>query len=135
MIIIDANVAQEFTAGSDEAKAITTWILGRGRVSTGGRNLEELVKTPIREFILQLDRAGKLLRAQKEIVDAMEIKIARSGIQSDDPHVIALAHVSGARLLYTKDRALIVDFTSTKNLPRPRGKCYRYAQRHKHLLR
>ena len=41
--------------------------------------------------------------------------------ESDDEHVIALAKVSGARLLYTNDNDLQADFTNTiliKDLPR-----------------
>ena len=45
-------------------------------------------------------------------------------ITSDDPHVLALARVSGARLLYTKDNALIRDFKDKKFIDQPRGKVY-----------
>ena len=43
---------------------------------------------------------------------------------SNDVHVLALALVSGARLLYTNDAALIMDFKNSKVIANPRGKVY-----------
>ncbi|MDD9979746.1 MAG: hypothetical protein OXU81_00025 [Gammaproteobacteria bacterium] len=43
---------------------------------------------------------------------------------SDDEHVVALALVSGARLLYTNDAALIDDFKNREIVRRPGGKIY-----------
>ena len=45
-------------------------------------------------------------------------------IRSDDPHVLALARVSGVRLLYTGDVDLIADFKDKAFIDRPRGKIY-----------
>ena len=44
------------------------------------------------------------------------------------PHVLALALVSGARLLYTNDAALIDDFGNPEIVARPRGKIYTTAR-------
>ena len=44
--------------------------------------------------------------------------------RSDDEHVLALAVVSGARLLYTNDTALIADFKNREIIANPRGKVY-----------
>ena len=47
----------------------------------------------------------------KSDVDARTEQIQSEGaIRSDDPHVIALAQVSGARLLYSNDGNLQQDF-------------------------
>ena len=44
--------------------------------------------------------------------------------ESDDEHVIALAQVSGARLLYADDRKLEKDFRNKALIDTPRGKIY-----------
>ena len=62
-------------------------------------------------------------------------ELKKAGVcQSDDAHVIALAQVSNARLLYTRDRNLQQDFKNKGLLDNPRGKIYS-APSHKHLLR
>jgi hypothetical protein len=63
------------------------------------------------------------------------ITVQSKELQSDDPHVLALALAGGARLIYTRDQALINDFTNPHVLTAPRGKCYRDCVRHRHLLK
>ena len=48
--------------------------------------------------------------------------------RSDDEHVLALALVSGARLLYTNDSALIEDFKNRAIVQNPAGKIYTTAR-------
>ena len=43
---------------------------------------------------------------------------------SDDQHVIALAQVSGARLLFSNEPNLHRDFKSKRLIDKPRGKVY-----------
>ena len=43
---------------------------------------------------------------------------------SDDPHVVALAQLSGARLLYSNDTDLMQDFRNRNLIDRPRGRIY-----------
>ena len=43
---------------------------------------------------------------------------------SDDQHIIALAQISGARLLYSHDGDLQEDFRNKELIDRPRGKVY-----------
>lgn len=45
-------------------------------------------------------------------------------LRSNDPHILALARASGARLLYTADKDLIADFKNPRIVSRPRGKVY-----------
>ena len=45
-------------------------------------------------------------------------------VKSDDEHVLALALVSGARLLYTNDSALKSDFSNTEIIADPEGNIY-----------
>ena len=62
-------------------------------------------------------------------------------LRSDDPHIIALANVSGARLLYSDDRNLHQDFTDGALIDNPRGKVYStlrnrdVTQAHRRLMR
>ena len=44
--------------------------------------------------------------------------------RSNDTHVIALAQISGARLLYSNDKDLHVDFKNKRLIDEPRGKIY-----------
>ena len=68
--------------------------------------------------------AGTIVLADAEKVDACAQEFAtKEAMESDDPHVLGLALVSGARLLYTNDRELQKDFTNPA-LIRPRGKVY-----------
>ena len=43
---------------------------------------------------------------------------------SDDEHVVAVAQLSSARLLYTNDRDLQRDFNNKALIDQPRGKVY-----------
>ena len=49
---------------------------------------------------------------------------ARGDLRSNDPHILALARASGARLLYTGDQDLIADFKDKHFIDNPRGKIY-----------
>ena len=60
-----------------------------------------------------------------EAVNARTEKLRqRDMCRSNDEHVLALALVSGARLLYTNDAALIADFKDREIVVNPRGKVY-----------
>ena len=67
-----------------------------------------------RTFVLWLRQAVQAGRAR--ILDDNEVNAATSAVladgvcQSDDPHVIALARISGTRLIYTNDNDLEGDF-------------------------
>ena len=45
-------------------------------------------------------------------------------MKSNDPHILALARASGARLVYTGDGKLIADFKNKRLIDGPRGKIY-----------
>ena len=44
--------------------------------------------------------------------------------RSNDAHIIELAQISGARLLYSNDRDLTDDFRDRGLVPNPRGRVY-----------
>lgn len=70
--------------------------------------------------------AGRARRIRDAVVDK-ETESIRAGenCRSNDFHVIALARVSGARLLFTNDRTLEQDFKDRSLVPDPRGKIYK----------
>jgi len=113
------------------------WIvLSDGKMVVGGRLLRELEQSATaRQFLAELIRAGKALRRSDSQVDRKEQELVKTRrCKSDDPHVIALALVSGARLLYSEDEDLHGDFKNPDLLSRPRGSVYQNPS-HAALLR
>jgi predicted nucleic acid-binding protein len=135
-IILDANVASEFPRGSPEAEAVTAWLLRKGILTTGGKNLRELaIVSKIGHFVQQLIKAGRAFIVDGSDLGKCEEHVVSLPLRSNDSHVIALALASGARLLYSRDQALIQDFKDQRFVRRPRGKCYLDAEKHSHLLK
>ncbi|MCC7493047.1 MAG: hypothetical protein IT204_11885 [Fimbriimonadaceae bacterium] len=106
-------------------KPVWTWLRGpHGRLVFGGRLATELLRVKQAAQMLQeLKRAGKAHLADAAQVDEAT-EAVRAACSSDDPHVVALAQVTGARLLCSDDKLLIDDFKNGALL-RPVGKVYR----------
>ena len=126
--IVDANVAHE-VFGADRPEAgvkFFEWInSGNGHLVAGGKLLKELNRTSAREWARQALNAGLIRNVPETHVDARMEELRNEGaIRSDDPHVLALAQISGARLLYSNDRALQQDFKSRRMIDNPPGKIY-----------
>ena len=133
--ILDANVAGEVfikrpkpaaqppTAGEKFLKWITK---GNGHLVVGGKLLCELDKVNrFREWAQQAILSGKMRRISDTPVDKKTAKLqAKRMCRSNDPHVIALAQISGARLLYTNDRRLQDDFRNEMLIDDPQGQIY-----------
>lgn len=84
---------------------------------------EHAKPTTITEWVVQIQQAGRLRSMNDITVDARADEIEKLGrCRSDDYHIIALAEISGARMLYSKDDALRQDFGDTDLLADPRGK-------------
>lgn len=139
-IIIDANCAQETLCPepSDDFRPVLDAILQKGaQVAYGGSKLKgEYGALPsVWRFVVALDRAGKARLWPDAEIDALQAALTVSGsLKSDDPHIIALAQVSGARLLCSRDKALHQDFLAKELVDQPRGKVYQRAA-HARLLR
>lgn len=138
-IIIDASVASQIVASppNPNAQPVIEWLTERdGRLVYGGQLTRELFEiADVRRWLLVLDRAGRARQFPSSGVDSETEKVERSGIcRSDDPHIIALARLSGARLLYTNDGNLEIDFTNKALISRPGGKIYK-RRAHSKLLR
>ena len=132
-IIVDANKLNGFLADPphEDAAPIHQWLnrrVGAGTLvySTEGKFACEVggnAKRKLEDYY----RAGRaqLVPASRFAKDEEELKA--SDIRSDDPHVLALARESGARLLYTGDNKLIADFTDRRIIQGPRGRVYKGA--------
>ena len=128
--IVDANVVSEVFGFNlpPAGEKFFDWLnKGSGQLVVGGKLLEELEKSSadFRRWGQEAQLAGKMRIVNKSEVDAKTEQIQGEGvIRSDDPHVIALAQVSGARLLYSNDGNLQQDFKNKKLIDDPRGKVY-----------
>ena len=144
--IVDANVVSE-VFGSNLSPAgdrFFNWLnRGSGLLVVGGKVLEELeASSPnFRRWGQEAQLAGRIRILNRTIIDERTAQLQNdAAIKSDDPHVIALAQVSGARLLYTNDLDLQRDFKNKMLIDEPRGKVYstgrggNYQRRHARLL-
>lgn len=117
---------------------------GRIILVVGGRLLKEpTVKNSdqVHSLWLQLIIAGLVKRFDdNDVDDQTQIVKRKGGYKSDDPHIIALAQISGARLLYSNDEKLQEDFKNKSLIDNPRGKVYstlkgkEYTTTHRNLL-
>lgn len=130
--IVDANAAHEVFGSSDEqptgaGEGFFRWLnSGKGKLVVGGKLKEELGRVPkFRMWATQAQLSGRLISKEKDSIDQEAKKIKENSIlQSDDSHIIALAQVSGARLLFSNDRDLQKDFKNPAIINEPRGKVY-----------
>ena len=135
-VIIDANAISEvFGSGqsggkatqSESGKQLFDWLdLKSGRLVVGGSKLQkELSNKNFRIWVQEADRVGKLRKHDDRKVDqkAKEL-LDKKACKSDDEHIVALAQISKARLLYSHDEPLHVDFKDAKLINRPRGKIF-----------
>ena len=91
----------------------------------GGRLYNELANHGNFEKWAEIAIAdGRVRRFPREELEAEEKRLPEEGIKSNDAHVIALARVSGARILYSDDGDLRDDFRNLSLVPRPRGRLY-----------
>ena len=102
------------------------------RLAVGGRLYDELANHGKFEKWAEAAIAdGRLRRFPREKVEAEEKGLPKTRIKSNDSHVIALARVSGARILYSDDSDLRDDFRNLSLVPRPKGRLYPMGQSEK----
>ena len=85
-------------------------------------------------MLVEWVRSGQVDRVSDADVSAKEATLAGK-IESDDEHILAVALLSGCRLLFSSDAALINDFKNAA-LVSPRGKVVKPStpDRHAHPL-
>lgn len=135
-LIVDNNIAAEFFCGTGpdllplrNAVLNSVCCLYYG----GGLRREYFRSEKVKRMVKQLDQAGRAKAVPDAKVDARMVIVAPQCV-SDDPHIIALALESGARLLCSLDQALHTDFTNPQLINAPRGHVYQNAT-HEHLIR
>ena len=95
------------------AREFKRWIeAGGARLVVGGKNLRELCKNrAFRAWLQEALRQGKATSVPDSRVDKEAESLRQSAsFKSNDEHVLALARLSGARLLYSRDGPLGDDF-------------------------
>lgn len=124
--IVDANRADDVFGPkrSEAGEAFFEWLRnGRGKLVIGGEVRRELARTSAKSWLQQLLLAGRAINVDDGQVDA-RTKEVRAQCRSDDPHIIALAQLSSARLLYSNDKDLHRDFRNRQLISEPRGRIY-----------
>ena len=129
-IIIDNNKFGEFD--SPDAAPILQWLERGGNVvyCVGGKFKE--VPSKAQDLLFEYEQKGKATRYLWNKIQS-EMASLPDGIKSDDEHILALARVSGARLLFSGDKDLHDDFKNPKIIGKPGGKVYQ-TQQHERLL-
>jgi hypothetical protein len=124
-IILDTNTSAEFFPPSIDAKPVISRIRkGSLRVVSGHKLKQELLGCSFRKIYRQLLLAGQLTEFPDDSV-SKEIAVVRDkGPKSNDHHILALARISGARILFSRDIALHADFKNRSILGDRKGKVY-----------
>ena len=126
--IVDANAAHLVFGSRPSAvgQALRRQLdSGKGRLVSGGRHLGELEEAGngFREWAVQAVQSGVLEIVDERTARTRADELETEGVlSSDDPHVIALAQLSRARLLFSGDKDLIRDFKTKRLVDQPRGK-------------
>ncbi len=142
--IVDVNVSHEVfgdnrpEAGERFFKSLSSGTL---RLVVGKKLLDELKDWKAQHWIQQAILAGIVQQETSDTVDDIEEGLQERGrCRSNDTHIIALAQISGARLLYSNDKDLHEDFGNKRLIDNPRGKVYStnerkdFTQAHARLL-
>jgi len=134
-LIIDANVASGCAPGngvfSEDIKPIMAALLkDKIRCVSGYKHKRELLACRFRSIYRQLLLSGRLREIRDEEILREKEKLPK--IRSNDSHILALSLASGARVLFSDDADLQLDFTDIKII-RPKGKLYKRKE-HSHLL-
>ncbi len=127
--ILDTCVASHVFGAehrTDAGTVFLTWVsFGNGRLVYGGTLQQELTMRKALDWLKEAKRQGRVrLFEDNDVRRETDTLRARGVCTSNDPHVIALARISGARVLYTNDRDLMTDFKNRDLLDQPRGKVY-----------
>ena len=143
--ILDASVSGHvFGSGRPRAgRQFFDWLeTSSARLVVGGRLYIELARNRKFEKWAEVAIAdGRLIPFGADQVVAEEDSLPVEQLRSDDAHVIALARIGRARILYSNDGALCEDFKDPAFVTTPRGRIYptgesdNAARRRRNLLR
>ena len=121
---IFGNPEQRTPAGS----YFLDWLGGEsGRLILGGTKFNSEIGK-VWDYVVWLKtatRTGHVHRVEDHLVDTAERELAAGDkCKSDDHHLIALARIGGARLLFSEDPDLHEDFRNPGIIANPRGRVY-----------
>ena len=149
-VIVDANVVGGLLRnGGTSGGFLLSQIESRKvKLVVGGQQFRrEYRKAGFDKWLVEAIRAGLVRQEVDQEVNDRATTLARRHVagttrfRSDDYHILALAQISRARLLYSSDRNLHADFTNKDLLDNPRGKVYStsldeaLAEKHRRLVR
>lgn len=117
-VILDTNSVSEVLGQEKSASGADffNWIMKGGmKLVVGKTLLSELDRNSLfRKWYRNAFRTGNAVRISTKDDDKVEKQckqlLQQGKGKSNDQHIIALAQISGARLLYTHDNKLIPDF-------------------------
>ena len=143
--IVDTNVAHEVFDPDPErpeaGRQFFDWLSSRrGQLVVGGDLLHELsANSAFLTWFRTAIGSARVRQVGSGALGPHLDELAGKNCKSNDQHVLALAAASGARLLYTNDRALMDDFRNPAILSNPgrvytTGKSKLVTSTHKRLL-
>ena|SRR5882724_1516095 len=132
LLIVDANVAPKVLVNKKPSEftrlhfQIFSLRSVRITIVYGGKLLKEYSKiNSVIRALAKLDQSGSACKVNDSKVGKEDEKVKAMGrCKSNDSHVIALARISGARLLCTDDNNLKIDFWNKALIDKPRGNVY-----------
>ena len=132
--IVDNNVRDQVFGNNrpGAGEFFFNWLEERGgRLVVGGELLRELSGySNFTDWLPQAILSGRAIVIPDEAVNAETESLRTEGIcRSNDEHVLALARLSGARLLFTNDQALQADFRDRSIVGGVRGRIYTTRER------
>ncbi len=128
--IVDRNAVGELLKQPHEAaKGFYKWLKKQGTLVVGGKELREAIYRRSdykeRQAVSELRSAGIIFEVEDSILEKQASELRKNNLcVSDDEHIIALAQISRARLLYSKDKDLHKDFDNKDLIDNPRGVVY-----------
>ena len=134
-IIIDTNMVGDFVNKRANTVPLKKWLdQGKGKLinpPSGTRLHKEYNKGRFKRALARYRKTGVAvpISASAEEVENLSAEL-KPRLKSNDSHIIALAIVSGAKLLASNDKKLGEDFREHKDI---RGKIYK-DKKHESLL-
>ena len=126
--ILDNDVCAEVFGNkrTPAGKGFLDWLDSKGHLVSGGQNKSELDgNSTFQAWWQQATLAGKTTLIEDNQVTLLQRQLEnKKACRSDDAHIIALAQITGARLLYSNDHDLTDDFRDRNLIPKPQGRVY-----------
>lgn len=135
-IIIDTSAVSKMRVqGEFRANPVLKRLQNREfKLAIGGKLTEELLGTRLRNLLVEMVKSKIACDYKSSVINIETQKVKDLNLcKSNDAHVIALARISGVRILYADDGDLHADFKNTELVPKPRGRIYQ-DEGHRHLL-